>query len=442
MKLVKLSLAAAVAAGALTTANAVSFNEAMSDVDVSGLIRYRYDTGRVDNKKTANFYRDLTGNSGGIGGNQDHKYRIQLDFKAAIADNFKAYAQFMYNSTDFGYTNGNEADADSGFALRQLYLGYENADYATTILAGKQQLNTIWTDNGSGGLVGTGIKVLNNSFGGTTLAAFAFDDYSSGATLGLHYVPSNILTVPGHYELIPAFGGNIYGAAILGSYEMLGGTFNPQLWAAYMADTAVFYAVDLAYTTTIFDNMNWTLEGAYLGNSLDSTFEDAMGKNVTANGNFFALRGSIEWNGFDASLGGLYYGDDSQYTITTIEDQGNLGSLLAGQEIFYTDGSNLNGDVGKNTFGYITLGYTFNEVLRLGGDFVYGGTDISKTATAPHFGGAGDKMEIVARVDYKYTPKLSFSAFYSYLDVSTNSVDPESKDGEKNTVRLQALYKF
>lgn len=118
-------------------------------------------------------------------------------------------------------------------------------------------------------------------------------------------------------------------------------------------------------------------------------------------------------------------------TVTTIEDQGNLGSLLAGEEIFFTNGSNLNGDTGRNIFGYVTAGYTFNETVRVGADFVYGGTKTGE------IGNGGKKLEAVARVDYKYSPKLNFSAFYSYVNV-----DQDAKEGDHNTVRLQALYKF
>lgn len=226
--------------------------------------------------------------------------------------------------------------------------------------------------------------------------------------------------------------GNLYGAAAVGSYDLAGGQFNPQLWLAYWDQVAFFYAVDAAYSTTIFDGINWTLEGAYLGNSLDSELDDK----THANGNLFALKGSIEVNGWDASLGGLYYGDKEKASTVVIEDQGNLGSLLAGEEIFYTTGSRLNGDTGRNIFGYVTGGYTFNETVRVGADFVYGGT---KTEAANHLGG-GKKLEAVARVDYKYSPKLNFSAFYSYVNLDQGVNTNESAD--HSTVRLQALYKF
>ncbi|EJE1689632.1 major outer membrane protein [Campylobacter coli] len=416
MKLVKLSLVAALAAGAFSVVNATPLEEAIKDIDVSGVLRYRYET--------SNEWSDINGvaqNEGsGISGKQDHKYRAQLNFSGAIADNFKAFVQLDYNAQDGGHGTNNgsttrsyEAANSSTLNVRQLYLTYTDENVATSVILGKQQLNTIWTDNAIDGLVGTGVKVVNNSIDGLTLAAFAVDSYNSdeqGGELGT----------------VLNFSENLYGAAAIGSYEVFNGQLNPQLWLAYMTDNAFFYALDAAYNTTIFDGVNWTLEGAYLGNSLDNERKDL----GNGNGNFFALNGSIEVNGWDATLGGLYYGKKDKATVTVIEDQGNLGSLLAGEEIFYTKGSNLNGDTGRNIFGFVKAGYTFNETVRLGADFVYGGT---KTEA----GNGGDKLEAVARVDYKYSPKLNFSAFYSYVNV-----DKDTDSTHRDAVRLQALYKF
>ncbi|EAK0233254.1 major outer membrane protein [Campylobacter jejuni] len=425
MKLVKLSLVAALAAGAFSAANATPLEEAIKDIDVSGVLRYRYDTG--------NFDKNFLNNSNLNNSKQVHKYRAQVNFSAAIADNFKAFIQFDYNAVDGGTGVDNTTNAEKGLFVRQLYLTYTNEDVATSVIAGKQQLNTIWTDNGVDGLVETGIKVVNNSIDGLTLAAFAVDSFMAkeqGADLLRH---SNISTTNANQAPFKVDSvGNLYGAAAVGSYDLAGGQFNPQLWLAYWDQVAFFYAVDAAYSTTIFDGINWTLEGAYLGNSLDSELDDK----THANGNLFALKGSIEVNGWDASLGGLYYGDKEKASTVVIEDQGNLGSLLAGEEIFYTTGSRLNGDTGRNIFGYVTGGYTFNETVRVGADFVYGGT---KTEAANHLGG-GKKLEAVARVDYKYSPKLNFSAFYSYVNLDQGVNTNESAD--HSTVRLQALYKF
>ncbi|EGQ6644611.1 group 2 major outer membrane porin protein PorA [Campylobacter jejuni] len=431
MKLVKLSLVAALAASAFSAANATPLEEAIKDIDVSGVLRYRYESSNP--WSNANF-------GSGISGKQDHKYRAQVNFSGAISDNFKAFVQFDYNSQDGGYGADSISNTSDTLSVRQLYLTYTNEDVATSVIAGKQQLNTIWTDNTIDGLVGTGIKVVNNSIDGLTLAAFAMDSFNeaSDTTVTITQDSSQKITgvqfnrgnPKGDSDVSGAldWSKNIYGAAAIGSYDIAGGQFNPQLWLAYMSDNAFLYALDATYSTTIFDGINWTIEGAYLGNSVDNKLKDRLD---AANGNFFALRGTVKVNGWDASLGGLYYGKKDKITVTTIEDQGNLGSLLAGEEIFYTRGSNLNGDLGRNIFGYVTGGYTFNEAVRVGADFVYGGT---KTNI---IGQGGKKLEAVARVDYKYSPKLNFSAFYSYVNVDT---DPEST--HHDAVRLQALYKF
>ncbi|EPV1837650.1 major outer membrane protein [Campylobacter coli] len=432
MKLVKLSLVAALAAGAFSVANATPLEEAIKDIDVSGVLRYRYET--------SNEWSDINGvaqNEGsGISGKQDHKYRAQLNFSGAIADNFKAFVQLDYNAKDGGYGANNSsttrsyvADNSSTLNVRQLYLTYTDENVATSVILGKQQLNTIWTDNAIDGLVGTGIKVVNNSIDGLTLAAFAIDSVNTDEQGDGVFFKNNSLTDAGDNSPYLDWSQNIYGAAAIGSYEVFNGQLNPQLWLAYMSDNAFLYALDAAYNTTIFDGINWTIEGAYLGNSLDNKLEDRY-KSTAGNGNFFALRGSVEVNGWDATLGGLYYGKKDKVTVTVLEDQGNIGSLLAGEEIFYTNGSKLNGDTGRNIFGFVKAGYTFNETVRVGADFVYGGTK-----TENHSG--GDKLEAVARVDYKYSPKLNFSAFYSYVNV-----DKDTDSTHHDAVRLQALYKF
>ncbi|EKH0757065.1 major outer membrane protein [Campylobacter coli] len=436
MKLVKLSLVAALAAGAFSVANATPLEEAIKDIDVSGVLRYRYET--------SNEWSDINGvaeNQGsGISGKQDHKYRAQLNFSGAIADNFKAFVQLDYNAQDGGYganngstTRSYEAANSSTLNVRQLYLTYTNENVATSVILGKQQLNTIWTDNAIDGLVGTGVKVVNNSIDGLTLAAFAIDSVNTDEQGDGVFFKNNSLTDAGDNSPYLDWSQNIYGAAAIGSYEVFNGQLNPQLWLAYMSDNAFLYALDAAYNTTIFDGINWTIEGAYLGNSLDNKLEDrykVVNESTAGNGNFFALRGSVEVNGWDATLGGLYYGKKDKVTVTVLEDQGNIGSLLAGEEIFYTNGSQLHGSLGRNIFGYVKAGYTFNETVRVGADFVYGGTKTENRS-------GGDKLEAVARVDYKYSPKLNFSAFYSYVNV-----DKDTDSTHHDAVRLQALYKF
>ncbi|EGG0624002.1 major outer membrane protein [Campylobacter coli] len=438
MKLVKLSLVAALAASAFSVANATPLEEAIKDIDVSGVLRYRYDTGRFS-KDFGNGTNNTISTGNLNGSKQEHKYRAQVNFSGAIADNFKAFVQLDYNAKDGGHGADSISNTKTSLNVRQLYLTYTDENVATSVILGKQQLNTIWTDNAIDGLVGTGIKVVNNSIDGLTLAAFAIDSVNTDEQgEGIEKPLTNRKSDENSPYL--DWSQNIYGAAAIGSYEVLGGQYNPQLWLAYMTDNAFLYALDATYSTTIFDGINWTLEGAYLGNSLDNTLDDYYASlpdsNGVANGNFFGLRGTVEVNGWDATLGGLYYGKKDKVTVTVLEDQGNIDSLLAGEEIFYTEGSQLHGSQGRNIFGYVKAGYTFNETVRVGADFVYGGTK-TKSNRNTYIGG-GDKLEAVARVSYKYSPKLNFSAWYSYVNIDSDN----NGEGDHNTVRLQALYKF
>lgn len=421
MKLVKLSLVAAMAAGTFSVANATPVDEVIKDIDVSGVLRYRYDSGSFSDAYPSKTLQ------GQITGRQVHRFRAQVNFQGAIADSFKAFVQFDYNSTDGGFGNPS-ADTSTSPTVRQLYLTYTNDAAATSVIMGRQQLNTIWTDNGIDGLVGTGIKVLNNSFDGLTMAAFAIDsvnndtDFTHAFDGQIQGIPADVSNGANGTPL-----GNIYGVALLGSYELGGGNLNPQLWLAYWDNVGGFYSLAADYTMPFGDDLSYKGSFAYLGNSL--------GKNTMGNGNFFGLKGTLNFYGWDASLGGLFYGKKDKVTMTTIEDQGNIGSVLAGQEIFYSEGSHLNGDVGQNIFGYLTGGYTFDKVFRLGADLVYGAT---KTGIPGAAIGA-KKFEAVARASYDYTDQLNFSALYSYLNESTG---PGIDNRDHQAVRLQALYKF
>lgn len=429
MKLVKLSLVAAMAAGTFSVANATPVDEVIKDIDVSGVLRYRYDSGSF-----SEFYP--RGLQGQITDRQNHKFRAQVNFQGAIADSFKAFVQFDYSSTDGGFGSSRPADTSKSPTVRQLYLTYTDDAAATSVIMGRQQLNTIWTDNGIDGLVGTGIKVVNNSFDGLTMAAFAIDSVNNDSdftqvfgTTTTTTTTTNGVTVSGTTDnnnvLTGTTPGNIYGIALLGSYELGGGNLNPQLWLAYWDNVGGFYSLAADYTTSFGDDLSYKGSFAYLGNSL--------GKNAMGNGNFFGLKGTLNFSGWDVSLGGLFYGKKDETTMTTIEDQGNIGSVLAGQEIFYSDGSHLNGDSGQNIFGYLTGGYTFDKVFRLGADLVYGGT---KTGVAN--GDGAKKFEAVARASYDYTDQLNFSALYSYLNEKPKGGDKR----DHQAVRLQALYKF
>ncbi|MBR2164764.1 MAG: porin [Campylobacter sp.] len=178
MKLVKLSLAAIVAAGALTSvASATSLEEAIKNVDVTGYARYRFDSRDNNNAGTKNA----------------HRFTSDVNFKSALDDNFFGVIGFRYDSVDasgertgartmVGHDDHGNDDFGQTFNVRQFYLGYTAGN--TTVTAGRQVVGTFFTDD----MVGTGIKVLNSDISGLTLAAIAFDNLQSYPKRRLRFV--------------------------------------------------------------------------------------------------------------------------------------------------------------------------------------------------------------------------------------------------------------
>lgn len=471
MKLVKLSLAAAFAAGAFSVANATPLDEAIKDIDVKGALRYRYNNGDVSKaSKTRNpitgvttrNHGGFTNGTGGIGeSRQAHQFVGKLGFDAAIADNFKAYVELTYNAgQESGFNTDQKVGTDTreGLGVRQYYFTYTAEPVDTSILFGKMQVESIWTTSFLG-LVGTGAKILNTSLEGTVLAAYAFDNFDAVSNGEYGYETDTVLnnsrfnetakvllsdptaTLKDDILTFNPYAKNLYGVAAIGSYDVGFGQLDPQLWLAYLTDVAFFYAVKANFSTTFDNDLAWKVNFGYLGNAADNKFKDILAgnKNWATNGNFVGLNGSIEYAGFDAGIGGFYYGDKDQFSLTVLEDNGNIADLLAGREIYYTSGSNLTGDIGQNTFGFIRAGYTFDEIYRLGVDLVYGGTKIGNNKAAAIGSGAGDKFEAAVIGTYKYSPKLNFEAWYSYVDIDAKS---SANDNSKNSFRFQALYKF
>ncbi|MCR8713039.1 major outer membrane protein, partial [Campylobacter sp. W0066.1] len=344
MKLVKLSLVAALAAGAFSAANAVSLEEAIKDVDVSGMFRYRFESDRqeIGNAVQAEGYNNTKENK--------HRFKSQLNFKAALDDNFKAFVQFQYSTNEAGFGTGNQTVTNKTFNVQQAYLEYTNEAYATNVTFGKMEVGSIWTDD----LVGTGAKVVNNSIEGLTFAGYWFDSFNAeddGDTAiedGINIAKSSL-----------------YGGAVLGDFD----PFAFQIWAAYSNNWAFLYAVDASYKFA-FNDANFKIQAQYLGNSVDSEKEKRL---ILDNGNFYAAQIQANISAFDFQAGIVGYGEKDKGSLVVLEDKGRV--IAPGEQIFYSDGSKLTGSVGENFFYFAGLGYTFAETLRVGFDYIGGKTE-------------------------------------------------------------------
>ncbi|MBT0883531.1 major outer membrane protein [Campylobacter sp. RM12654] len=386
MKLVKLSLAAVVAAGSFSFANAVALDEAIQNVDLSGMLRYRYET---ESTKSDVLKTNLSG----------HKYKAQLKFGADIADNFKATALFQYSNTDGSYGDRAYLQDKNTFFVRDAYLTYTN--YDTSFMFGRMEIGSIWTDD----LLGTGLKIVNNSIENVTLAAYAFDNYNNDGDLSPVLIGDNDIVTSK----------NLYGIAAIANFDPVAA----QLWVSNMASYGTFYAVDFNVALGDKDDFAYNVHAQYAGNSLK---KDRKGE-VAANGNFYAAEAGFDAFGLDFNVGYAGYGKKDKLTLNTVEDE---GQLINYGEIVMKD---YQGGFGKKDFVFGTIGYTFEDV-RFGVDIISGTNKVE--------GAEKEKLfEVKPQLSYKYSDKLNFSAFYAHG--TTKQADEKTTD---KLIRFQAKYTF
>jgi hypothetical protein len=325
MKLVKLSLAAIVAAGALTSvASAASLEEAIKNVDVTGFARYRY-----DNTKT-------TTTSGGDT-SAKHRFTSDINFKAALDDNFFGVIGFRYDSRDASGERVNAETSvgvydDSGsdnngqtFNVRQFYLGYTAGN--TTVTAGRQVLGTFFTDD----MVGTGIKVLNSDISGLTLAAIAFDNLQDDGDIGTSAVylskPSINKTTGEIEDDQYTYDRNLYGVAAIGSYDPV----SFQVWYAALDSVAQLYALDVTVGANLGD-VDLSLQAQAAGSSLWANKVAYYGTGATVDlddATFWAAELGAKAFGFDGSVGYVQF-DTDHISLISLEEQGSF--MEAGED--------------------------------------------------------------------------------------------------------------
>ena len=400
MKLVKLSLAAIVAAGALTSvASAASLEEAIKNVDVTGYARYRFDS-----------------KDSGTGTANKHRFTSDVNFKSALDDNFFGVLGFRYDSIDnsgerinaktmVGADDNGNDNFGQTFNVRQVYLGYTAGN--TTITAGRQVLGTFFTDD----MVGTGIKLLNSDISGLTLAAVAFDNLQDDGDIG-----TGALTL-GSNNAEYVYDRNLYGAAAIGSYDPV----SFQLWYAALDSVAQLYVADVTVGANL-GGVDLSLQAQAAGSSM---WADNAGLGATT----VALDDAIFWAaelgakafGFDGSVGYVQF-DTDEISLISFEDQGSF--IDAGEDLL-----NYTAFAGDNKYWFVTAGYTFADKVRVGADYVAG--EGSNGVLERDI----DRYEAVARVDYKYSKKLNFKAWYSYID-------QDNGENDAKHLRFEARYNF
>ena len=445
MRNIKISLIAAIAAGSFSTLNATPLEEAIKDVEIGGSFRYRYDS------FVPNFKEDANGGTvydSDLSGSQRHEIKASLTTKVSVGDGFKIVGTLSYNpdgETDGGFEGG--ALTKLPLYLEEAYLQYDSDPvFATSILLGRQKLNTIWTDNDNlQGSAGMKAQLINTAISGVTLTAFAVDSVNDdGDFVGAETGDETTPFVDGKFTTLKdaIFAQNLYGAAVLLDYgESVGVT--GQAWFGYINDRMAMYAVDLGYTLNFGDAGSWSIAAQYLGNNRLSYLKSAefVGalESEMAGGALYTINTGVEFFGFDANVGYTAYGKKDKFSVNVLEDMGDI--ITAGEEIQNTAGSSLHGDIGANQFIFGGVGYTIADLVRVGVDYVWGQTKLVGTN-----GDIKDKkQEIVGRLEYAHSDKLAFSAFYSYITHKSDEfvdANGDKQTQKQNNIRFEARYDF
>lgn len=471
MKLVKFSLVAALAVGSMSVLDAKPLEEAIKDVDISGHMRYRYDSVSV---KSGTNRIDPSASGKTIGGKQHHKFRSAVKAGVAMGDGFKAVGELYYNNDTNGGYLGEGTQTKNPIVLKQAYLQYDNTNVGLSAMLGRQELGTIWTAD----LTGMAAKVFLTPADGLTVGVFAVDSFEAYGNYDGTKVAGEQYSFTAHDGDVADFGvyipakdetgkaddsaafingrlfkNNMYGAAVLGDF----GPAKVQVWGNYWDKTATLYAVQANLGLAMGGGNELGFKVAYLGNTLDGVFKKDTGtQEVAGNGNLVDVRATAKFAGLDAKIGGIYFGKKEKFTINTLEDPSG-SDLYIGRQMFYNKGSWLALSAGQNIFGYVGVGYTLPADIRIGVQGVFGQTTaagaVDKTADSAK-NGAGTKYELAADIGYKVNKNLNFTLWYSHIE-SSAKVEKEEKGGTvadladsykvkgtKDAVRFEALYKF
>jgi len=399
MKLVKLSLAAAVAAGALAmSASAVPLEEAIKDVDLNGYARMRY---------THDHLKNRTDSNKGV-----WEFKSEVDFKAKIDDNFFGVVGVRFLDRDLGESHSssnsqyhgaqNPSDADSDFDIAKAYLGYTVG--GTTIAVGRQGIGSFFTDD----MYGDGVKITSTDIEGLTISGFWMDSLENDgdiSSLEWGAAVDNKLTTD-H---------NLYGIGFMGSYDPV----SFQLWYNALEDVAQLFAAELALNFDISDDFNLGVKGQYAFSDFDGDYKDA----GASDADFWAAEANAGFFGVDLAAGYLKFepDDKDKVSFVSFEDQGSF--ISPGEELL--DYRNF---TGENHYWYVVAGYTIPDTgIRIGADYLDGKAD-------------GDNAyEVVGRISYKYNEKLSFKTWYSHYKIDDAA---GGLDEKKDRIRFEAKYSF
>lgn len=452
MKFLKLSLAASVALGAFSTASfAQPLEDAIKGIDVSGYLRYRYNSDYYENKGFAK-------KDGGDDTNT-HRWKAVADFKAPVADNVAFNFGILYNNEQNnvqgtgGLGTGFGSGKDGSFGVSTFNAVITPDSTATTVIIGKQRLATPVTNAGDDDR-GTGILVLNSDLEGFTFAAGAFDSWSiddvqkgyltgdntGGSVTKPLYALAGIYGVDTDYG---HFGAQLWGFYIQDAVDALG--FGELSWNNATFDVALQYAI--ASLNNDSDSVLGALHGFPApGSAIKSNIAEANDLFVLNLGANFAQEYNVP---LDVKLGWVTNFQDG--TAVTLNDDGtafkyagaiwwqNAATGISTSALLPTGVHGFGTEQEISVF-YGAIGYTMvDNRLRIGLDYVWGNNEVTSGNVTTKKD--TDFQEITPRISWKHNKNLTISGYYAYLMTDAPS-SAQYDDETRARARVEVKYSF
>ena len=380
MKLAKLSLAAIVAVGAMTTfASATPLEEAIKGVDLKGSMRYRVDINDPESKTDSS--------------SDNHRFSGSFTFTIPVAENVKSIMTLGYDSR---VRDASSVGTDEeNFAVTQAYFQYATAEYVVN--AGKMMMSTPWTyDNLFDGQRANGLLGMYKGIEGWTFAGAAFFNTDDGR---------NGRGILGNKE-------NFYTAAAIGSM----GPVNAQIWAAKL---------DHVFKHSVFAELSTKLAGFTLKGQVNQMKleEEGVAKFATKDdsGTFWAVQAGYAIDAFNFGAG--YHKTDKDMGYYALAADHKM--IRAGKQIY---SKNVN-KADTETY-FVTAGYKVN-------DFAFGAGYVKAEQDKAAITGATsdfDMDEWYVDAAYKYSKNFTVAGYYSALEM-------DDKKGN-DRIRIEAVYKF
>ncbi len=409
MKLAKLSLAAIMAAGAFSVANATSLEDAIKGVDLSGMVRLRFynnDRDKSSKKSDQNRWR----------GSSIFKFTIPISdtfkFHYDVLAEQNAISAGSSTTSISGSGNGTSTVSNAGVPVgtgkvkgmnslinAHIFLSYSNA--GLNVIAGRIPVVTSVTPPGYLEPLGSGIVATYGLGNGFTVAGGYVDD-----------IENTILNDTGPYTK----GSDIVAGAILYNSDMLGA----QVWGYRISQVV---KSDFTFSLKVKPMAGLTLAGDFATSKLD----DEVSANAKSH-NFWNLSATYKVNGF--TLMGGYADTNKHPGAIVLNNDAALGNITGDQDY------NLANETDSNAW-YAKIGYDIDAKTNIYATY----HSIEQEKTASRMIGKtkvfdDDRDEYVFGGSYKYNKKLKFSGLYSVLD------HDHSDKYDNNELKLEAKYTF